>query len=50
MEADDRGDAALAAGRRGFLQVLGHGMHLGRRLVPQPRFEQQLAQGEMRLS
>ena len=50
VEADHGGDAEIAAGRGGFLQVLGQGLHLGQRVVPPPGLEQQLAQGAVRLS
>ena len=50
MEADHGGDAEIAAGRAGFLQVLGQDLHLGQRVVPSPRLEEQLAQGAVRLS
>src|SRR5580698_5761474 len=49
MEADHSGDAEIAAGRTGFLQVLGQDLYLGQGIVPSPRFEEQLAQGAMRL-
>ena len=49
VEADDGGDAEVAAGRPGFLEVLVHGRHLGQRVVPAPGLEQQLAEGAVRL-
>ena len=49
MEADHGGDAEIAAGRGGFLQVLGQALHLGQRVVPAPGLEEQLAQGAVRL-
>ena len=50
VEADHGGDAEIAAGHAGFVQVLGQGAHLGQRVVPAPRLEEQLAQGAVRLS
>src|SRR5580692_669250 len=45
MEADHGGDAEIAAGCPGFLQVLRQDLHLGQRLVPSSRLEEQLAEG-----
>ena len=49
VEADHRGDAEVAAGGPGFLEVIVQGRHLGQRVVPPPGLEQQLAQGAVRL-
>ena len=49
VEADHGGDAEVAAGGAGFLQVLVQGRHLGQRVVPAPGLEQQLAQRAVRL-
>ena len=43
MEADHGGDAEIAAGHGRFLQVLRQDLHLGQRVVPSPRLEEQLA-------
>ena len=50
MEADHGGDAEIAAGRDGLLQVLVQDLHLGQRIVPPPGVEEQLAQGAVRLA
>ena len=49
MEADHGGDAEFVARQGGLFQVLGQHVQLGQCFVPSTRFEQQLAQREMRL-
>src|SRR6266496_6144946 len=47
MEADHGGDAEIAAGRGGLLQVCVQGLHLSYRIVPPARVKEQLTQGAM---
>src|SRR5215831_941934 len=50
MKADHSGDADIATGRHGILQLFMQGLDFGHRLVPVPNVVKQLTKGGMRLN